>query len=185
MKDCLVVSIFGAHGAGKSTLARGLIKLSGGCDLYNNCTVTKNKMFTFDGEYKGNSKYGGLDSIKKIDLLVDLINRSSSPVFISEGVYGSTFGVKSLRYIFSAKRQIIIYLKIPEDLCIDRTIKRSKKRSRKRNYDCGLLIKQLERCIEKYKSIYVPVYVVDATKSKEEVLSEVYSIIMGALNGIL
>lgn len=183
MKDCLVVSIFGAHGAGKSTLARGLIKLSGGCDFYNNCTVTKNKLFTFAGEYKENSKYGGLDSIKKIDLLVDLVNRSSSPVFISEGVYGSSFGVKSLRFIFSAKRQIIIYLKIPEDLCIDRILKRSKKR--KRNYDCGLLIKQLERCIEKYKSIYVPVYVVDATKSKEEVLSEVYSIITGALDGIL
>ena len=181
MKDCLVVSIFGVHGAGKSSLVRGLIKLSGGCDLYNNCTVTKNKMFTFAGEYKENSKYGGLDSIRNIDLLVDLVNMSSSPVFISEGVIGSTFGVKSLRFIFSAKRQIIIYLKIPEDLCLYRTFKRSKKR----NYECGRLIKQLERCIEKYKSIYVPVYVVDATKSKEEVLSEVYSIITGALDGIL
>ena len=183
MKDCLIVSIFGAHGAGKSTLARGLIKLSGGCDLYNNCTVTKNKMFTFAGEYKENSNYGGVDSIRNMDLLVDLVNMSSTPVFISEGVIGSTFGVKSIKYIFSAKRQLIIYLKIPEDLCLYRTFKRSKKR--KRNYECGRLIKQLERCIEKYKSIYVPVYVVDATKSKEEVLSEVYSIISGALDEIL
>ena len=169
----LYCAIWGMYGAGKSTLARGIIQSDGGCENREHCAVTKGGKYTFAGNYVEGSKYGGADGLRDTKELFETLKKCDTPVFISEGVRTQSFGTSFLEPFFYTPKQIIVYLEVPAELCCQRTFYRS---GRKTFSNVGKE-KIWDNALKKFTSIGVPVYKIDARQNEESVLKQALEII--------
>ena len=170
------IAIFGLFGSGKTTLARGIIESDGGGKNYENYFVTNGGKYTFLGNYHDCSKYGGADTVKgkTSDVLKEVYLQSKTPFFLTEGKRAASFGPRFLQTFFLSKRQAIIALDCDVDITLDRIAQRSGKIGENSNRK---ELPGFNRLLDKYVSIGVPVYRINANLNKEIVLKQALQII--------
>lgn len=176
MASELYIAIFGLFGVGKTTLARGIIASDGGLTQYDNYCVTNGGRYTFFGRYPEGSKYGGSDLVKgnTSAVLNEVFLKSTTPVFVSEGMRTASFGAAFLRTFYLAKRQAIIFLDCKYEVSLERIENRSGKTGDNSN---RWRDKTFRNTLNKHASIGTPVYRIDANQSKETVLKQSLEVI--------
>lgn len=177
IKSELYLAIFGLFGSGKTTLARGLLQSDGGAiNIRDNkdikYCVSSGKKYTFAGHYLENSKFGGGDTIYCRNLY-KILQKSPTPIFISEGCRVQSFGPQFLRAFFSTKTQGIVYLRGAPSLCCERVLKRGGG-SASSNYDKLTLVENL---VKKFIDLGTNVLVLDINNSKDYILQQTLNFI--------
>ena len=173
MKTC--VFIIGTNCSGKSTLARGLMAKFGGIVSSGN-TLTRcgDNRCSFAGKYTKDTMYGGVDRLNSTARLAPIVREAleTSEAVVCEGSYLDTFGMNLTNAIFEAKAQLVVFLFASGEELQRRLKQRSggvvKETIAKKQERCL-------RCARKWKSVGVPVMVVDTNAlNAEQVTEQVY-----------
>ena len=162
MKPGLCVVISGTHCVGKSTLVRNLLEKHGGGRARADRVISADGVLTALGrKYDVRStNTPGTDRLKKGELESALDNLTT-PIAIAEGFKVTTFGTCPLRFLFAGQKQLVIVLDAKWKTLVDRKEARQgyrtlpEKTIQKR--------KNAITNIKKYRSIGVPVVLIDTT----------------------
>ena len=174
MKTC--VFIIGTNCSGKSTLARGLMAKFGGIITTDNkLTRCVDKRCAFAGKYDKKTAYGGVDTLNATAPLAAIVREGLqvSDVIVCEGSYLDTFGMNLTNAIFEARAQLVVFLYLGSA----ELQRRLKERSGGVVKDT-IIKKQVRclRCAEKWKSVGVPVMLIDTGKNNpDQVTEQVYN----------
>lgn len=125
-----IVMITGTNCAGKTTLAKELIKRVGGGinQTLKDRTICNNRKVVFLGRYADDVKHGGVDGLNQTKCLEEIAKEcisSGAEYVICEGSYLNTFGLNLQRLLFSAEKQVVVSLFAPIELIRQRLQKRS------------------------------------------------------------
>jgi dephospho-CoA kinase len=178
----LSVILTGTHGAGKTSVAKQLIKNHGGGVPLGEVTYTHDGEFCFAGSFKTDQKFGGSDKIGTTSKIENMVIDCKSTVFIAEGTRVGSFGINPLKALFSARKQLFVYLSVTEKTAKERIFKRN---GNGITDTVSRRIKDIARAAVKYTSIGVPVLIIDANNKTIQEISDIieraiYQLIMEA-----
>lgn len=181
MKTC--VFIVGTNCSGKTTLAKNLIGKFGGIKTSDNrITRTMDNRCSLAGKYNLESKFGGVDSLCATAPLAGIVEEAlrTSDVVICEGSFMNTFGNNLTNAIFKAQKQLVVFLYASAGALKDRMKKRSGTELKE---IMMLRQKQVYRAVGKWKSIGVPLMVINTdVMTPEKIADKVYNVINNCIN---
>jgi thymidylate kinase len=178
-----LIVVYGCHGAGKSSLAKGIMEMDGGlieCESpYGFYTKSKGERFISVGHY--HSKCGGADSIKTVDLYFKsiefLFETFKEKTIICEGIFLSALIQKPLKNFLRYKyekgveiTQIFLYCSLGTSY--RRVVERNGKIPKLKNIQNKQ--SQVLKTFEKFKKTkeFNCVIINTENKTKESVLKE-------------
>lgn len=110
-----VVFITGTNAAGKTTLAKELIRRYGGvARMEGRTSVCADGRIALAGKFSG-VKHGGVDGLNETRCLADMAREAfrTHEVFICEGSYMNTFGINLTNAMFTAPGHLVVSLYAP------------------------------------------------------------------------
>ena len=173
MKWCIF--FVGTNCVGKTTLAKEIIRQHGGMYTEGKITYTTDGVIGLCGKYGG--KYGGVDLLKQVKILPSLVEQALKRVdiVICEGVKLHSFGLSLQRAIFTAQKQLIVFLYAPAKVIDERLQQRTGSRAN------AAILKDQRSClnaIRKWSSIGVKTISFDTSKkSIEQIIGKIWDVI--------
>lgn len=169
MKKCIL--IIGTNAVGKSTLARNIIRLSGGISqVEERVTYCNDGKTAVIGDYSKGKKIEGVDAFAETKCVKGIIEATDRENVVFEGLKCGTFGLSIQGALFASNKQLVVFLYASAKTINERLLKRSSTGikskqvllSQKNNLNSAL----------KYKEIGVPVICFDTEKFTEEEIAE-------------
>lgn len=163
-----IIVIIGTNCVGKSTLAKALIERFGGIrEVTDQLTFCNDGKTALAGKYSDASKYGGVDGFNSTKVLESVARKGfeTCDLVICEGSYLGSFGLNLTNAIFTAEKQLVVFLYASVETLHQRLTQRGKK-----GITTSVVKKQLQAvaAARKWNSIGVPVLVVDTSSTKME-----------------
>lgn len=178
------VLIMGTNAVGKSTLARSLINEAGGIsEVRGRCSYCNDGKTVVVGDYSKGKKIEGVDAFGETKCVAQMIKDAQGEIVIFEGLKCGTFGASIQDALFSAERQLIVFLYAKAEIIHQRLKERSGVginseqvlRQQKANLNAAI----------KYKEIGVPVLYYDTgVHCTDEIQKEVRKKIKELENGL-
>lgn len=171
MTTCVFIT--GTNCAGKTTLAKELIKRFGGYgSVSRELTICKDSRYVFVGPYADEKKYGGVDALNQTKIIEPILRKAFSEgaeYGFCEGQYMQTFGLNLTNAMFAAERHLVVCLVAPLEV-----IQRRLKERSGTDINKSIAAKQqtLLRSAKKWAQIGVPTIIINTAENSTEQIAD-------------